>query len=93
VKRLRAFFASRSDAYYRPVKGGGIGHVHRPSGVPPAAAISLHHRELALGAKAHKETCEGQQNLSVGRPQRHDFTHPIRLIEQGALAPAVHEIG
>jgi hypothetical protein len=32
------------------VKNGGSGHVHRPSGVPPTAAISLHRRELELGA-------------------------------------------
>jgi hypothetical protein len=32
------------------VRNGGIGHFHRPSGVPPTAAMSLHRRELALGA-------------------------------------------
>jgi hypothetical protein len=29
-----------------------LGHVHRPSSVPPTAAISLHRRELALGARS-----------------------------------------
>src|SRR6202162_1856131 len=31
---------------------GGIGPVHRPSGVPPTAAIEVHRRELALGANS-----------------------------------------
>jgi hypothetical protein len=31
-----------------------MGHNRRPSGVPPTAAISLHRRELALGAKSRR---------------------------------------
>jgi hypothetical protein len=32
------------------VRSGSIGHVHRPSGVPPTTAKSLHRRELAIEA-------------------------------------------
>jgi hypothetical protein len=48
------FTSYSSPAFWRTplrVRSDGIGHVHRPSGVPPTAAISLHRRELALGAK------------------------------------------
>jgi hypothetical protein len=55
-RKARLSFPSIADiVLYRRApplraRSGGIGYVHRPSGVPPTAAISVHRRELTLGA-------------------------------------------
>src|ERR1700726_2826799 len=61
------------DGQNRPhsVRSSGIGRVHRASGVPPTAAISLHRRELAFGAKrgrhadAPRDTWNAMKKIEV----------------------------
>jgi hypothetical protein len=45
---------------------GGIGRIHRPSGVPPTAATLLHRRELALGATSDRPRLFHEAAETVG---------------------------